>query len=137
MQISSLRGCSTKWDRVSTSDLVVSIAYRLILIAELKSRATTFMRLSPLLEPIHPTIPRPHTLCATTVSSSPHRSDIFSHLSPFGSSSSCSSLFAPLCSTFGAKMYFQVFSRETGDDDPPGSLTTMSMSLAWIFYLLK
>jgi len=79
---SSLRGCTTTLDRVSSSVLFFSIIHRLIFMAVLKSRSTNCMRLLPLVERTIAKIPRVRDLYATTASSSPRRTNAFSRISP-------------------------------------------------------
>ena len=82
LHTSSLRGCHTNLDRVSSAGLVFSTAHRLILIAALKALFTNAMLAIPLVERTNARIPRTCAFCATRVPSSSHRTTNFPRLSP-------------------------------------------------------
>jgi hypothetical protein len=103
--ISSIRGCSVKLDRVSSSCLVFSTTHFLILMAVLRFHFTNTLRFLTLAESTLVRITRTHALCATRVQSSARRANTFSGLSAH----SFSSPLALLRSMFGEKGNFRFF----------------------------
>jgi len=79
---SSIRGCPTKLDRLSSADLVFSKAHCLVLIVALTSSFTNFLRFMLLFQQTSARIPRIRALCTFGVSSPSCRANTFSRIFP-------------------------------------------------------
>jgi len=79
---STLRDCSTKSYRLSSSGLVFSTTHPLVLMTALKPRFMNAMRSLPLVELTIARIPRTRALSATRVPSSSRHANSFSRISP-------------------------------------------------------